>query len=186
MVNYVVSGCPRSGTSMLMQILTNAGMPIATDKKREADKDNMKGYYEVDGIVDKVKENPNVVVEYDNKVLKIIHFGIQYLPKLPKGKYKLIYIERDIEEVLDSMDKMVGEKDNKRDETKEVFLKFNKLAKKLIQEREDIDFILVNHRDLLTNPEPTIDKIIEFFNIDKDKKQAMISVIDQKSYRNRR
>ena len=74
MVNYVVSGCPRSGTSMLMQILTNAGMPIATDKKREADKDNMKGYYEVDGIVDKVKENPNVVVEYDNKVLKIMRF----------------------------------------------------------------------------------------------------------------
>ena len=183
MVNYIVSGCPRSGTSMLMQILANAGMPIATDKKREADKDNMKGYYEVDKIVDKVKENPNVVVEYDNKILKIIHFGIQYLPK---GEYKIIYIERDIEEVLDSMDKMVGEKDNKRDETKEVFLKFNKLAKKLIQEREDIDFILVNHRDLLTNPEPTINKIIEFFNINKDKKQAMISAIDQKAYRNRK
>ena len=68
----------------------------------------------------------------------------------------------------------------------QLFLKFNKLAKKLIQEREDIDFILVNHRDLLTNPEPTINKIIEFFNINKDKKQAMISAIDQKAYRNRR
>jgi len=183
MVNYIVSGCPRSGTSMLMQILANAGMPIAIDEKRKADKDNIKGYYEVDRIVNKVKENPNVVVEYDNKILKIIHFGIQYLPK---GEYKIIYIERDIEEVLDSMDKMVGEKDNKRDETREVFLKFNKIAKKLMQERNDIDFILVNHRDLLTNPEPTINKIIEFFNIDKDKKQAMISAIDQKSYRNRR
>lgn len=182
MVNYIVSGCPRSGTSMTMRILFNAGMPIAKDDKREADHDNRHGYFEIDDIVNKIKDNPEIVFEYDDKVLKVIHYGIQFFPK---GNYKIIFIERDLDEVMASMEKMMGKPDPKREETKQIFSAFNKKARKLLEEREDIDFIVINHRDLINDAEPVIEKIIEFYAIDPEKKQKMMEAIDPELYRNR-
>jgi hypothetical protein len=182
MANIIVSGCPRSGTSMTMRILANANLDIATDNKRIADKDNLHGYYEVESIVNKIKDNPGVVFNYDGQVLKVIHFGIQYLPK---GSYKIIYIERNIDEVLDSMEKMMGKEDPERENTKRVFLSFNDKTKKIMKERDDIDYIIINHRDLVTDPEPTIDKIIHFLGISLSKKEDMLKAIDNRSYRNK-
>jgi len=181
MVNYIVSGCPRSGTSLTMRMLYCAGFPIAKDDKRAADNDNVHGYFEIDNIINKVKDNPSIVFDFDNEVLKITHFGIQYLPK---GNYKIIYIERDIEEVLDSMEKMIEKKDKNREETRRVFLKYDKKVKKIMEERNDIQFIIINFNMLLKDPEPTIDKIITFYGIDSNKKEEMLGAIDKKSYRN--
>ncbi len=186
MVNYIVSGCPRSGTSMLMRILNNAGFPIARDEKRKADKDNVHGYFEVHNIINKLKDNPELVSRYDNKILKVTHFGIQYLPEREEGWYKVIYIERDIEEVLDSMEKMMGQSDEQREETRQAFLKFDKKVRELMEEREDIDYIIVSHRKLIKKPDPEIERIISFYGIDPSRKKAMLEAIDPKSYRNRR
>jgi len=182
MVNYIVSGCPRSGTSLMMQILNNAGMKIAKDDKRIPDSDNKHGYFEIDNIISRLKQNPSLIFKFDNSVVKVTHFGIQYFPE---GKYKIIYLERDIEEVLDSMEKMMGKKDDNRDVTRKVFIALNKKVKKQMEEREDIEFILINHRNLLAKPEVEIDKISDFFSIDKLKKEDMVKAIDIKSYRNR-
>jgi hypothetical protein len=182
MTNIIVSGCPRSGTSMLMRILDNAGLPIATDKERRADKDNVHGYFEVDNIVNKLKEKPEFVFDYDGKVLKVIHYGLQYLPK---GDYKLVYIERDLDEVMMSMEKMIGVEDPKREQTKRAFAAFNDKAKAMADERDDIDFLLVAHRDLVTDPAPVVDEIISFLDIDPARKDDMLSAIDPTQYRNR-
>jgi hypothetical protein len=183
MVNYIVSGCPRSGTSMLMQILAKAGMPIATDEHREADKDNVHGYYEVDKIINKIMEKPETVFKYDNQVLKVIHYGLQFLPK---GVYKIIYVERDLDEVMMSMERMIGKPDPVREKTKRLFDSYNKKIKKLIAERDDIDVLFVNHRDLFTDPGPVIDRIIEFYGIDSGRKKDMLSAIDASQYRSRK
>ena len=42
----VVSGLPRSGTSMMMKMLEVGRQPILTDNLREADANNPNGYYE--------------------------------------------------------------------------------------------------------------------------------------------
>ncbi len=182
MVNYIVSGCPRSGTSLTMRILLNAGMPIATDDKREANKDNKHGYFEVDQIINKIKDNPKIIFNFDNKVLKVIHYGLQFFPK---GNYKIIYIKRGLDEVMISMEKMIGKPDPKRKETKRIFAEFAEKVKKLMKERNDMAVLIINHRDLLTNPEPVIDKIIEFYGIAPSKKEDMLKAIDSSSYRNR-
>lgn len=182
MVNYIVSGCPRSGTSMLMEILFKAGMPIAKDDLRKPDENDVYGYFEIEGIIDKIKADPKIVFNYDNKVLKVIHFGLQFLPE---GNYKVIYIERNLDEVMVSMEKMIHKEDPNREETEEVFAKLNEEVKKHIQERNDMQVLFVNHHDLLTNPGPVIDRIIEFYCIDPAKKEEMVSVIDPKQYRNR-
>ncbi|MFO8015953.1 MAG: sulfotransferase domain-containing protein [Candidatus Woesearchaeota archaeon] len=186
MVNYIISGCPRSGTSMLMRILHNAGFPIAKDEKRKADRDNVHGYFEVHNIINKLKDNPELVFEYDNKALKVTHFGLQYLPEREEGGYRIIYVERDMEEVLDSMEKMMGQSDEEREETRQAFLKFDRKVRELMDERKDIEHMIVSHRKLVKDPEPEIDRITGFYGIKPSKKDAMLKAIDPESYRNRR
>jgi len=183
MVNYIVSGCPRSGTSLAMRMLSSAGMPIAKDDRRVADVNNQHGYFEVDSIINKIKENPSMLGQYKGKVLKVIHYGLRFFPK---GDYKIIYIERDIEEVLDSMEKMIGKPDPNREGTKRQFLALAEEIKSYIKERDDVDVLFINHADLLSDPEPTANRIIEFCGLSTDKKQAMLDAIDHSAYRNRR
>jgi hypothetical protein len=78
---------------MLMQILDAGGLPVASDAKRNPDRSNPKGYLEVESIIDKLKDNPDYVFNFEDKVLKVIAYGLQYLPP---GNYKLIYVDRQI------------------------------------------------------------------------------------------
>jgi len=102
----LVSGLPRSGTSMLMQMLEKGGMPIVTDKIRTADEDNPKGYHEFEKIkeIDKT-EDKSWLKEYRGQVIKTISFLLQDLPR--DLNYKVIFMRRNIEEVLKSQNKML-------------------------------------------------------------------------------
>jgi hypothetical protein len=182
MTNIIVSGCPRSGTSMVMRILASAGLPIASDDRRAADKDNLHGYFEIDSIVDRLGENPQLIRKYDDKVLKVIHYGLKYLPE---GDYKIVYIERELKEVMSSMEKMTGEPDPRVDETCEAFRKLGEKVKKEINERADMQVLYISHRRLLTDPMPEIARISDFLGIDASLREDMVCAIDKNSYRNK-
>ncbi len=180
---YIVSGLPRSGTSMLMQILNAGGLLVASDGKRKPDRSNPKGYLEVESIVDKLKGNPDYVFNFEEKVLKVIAYGLQFFPP---GNYKLIYVDRNIEEILDSMEEMIRAKDEERDDTKKAFIKLNNKTKKDIKEREDMQVLFVNYNEILSSPKKHLEEIHRFLkerNLDLDK---MIEVVDGKLYRQRR
>ena len=102
----LVSGLPRSGTSMVMQMLEKGGMPIVTDKIRPADEDNPKGYHEFERIkeLDKTSEK-NWLKNHRGQVIKTISFLLQYLPL--DMNYQVIFMRRNIEEVLRSQNKML-------------------------------------------------------------------------------
>jgi hypothetical protein len=102
----LVSGLPRSGTSMLMQMLEKGGMPIVTDKIRTADEDNPKGYHEFEKIkeIDKTQDK-SWLKQYRGQVIKTISFLLQDLPR--DLNYKVIFMRRNIEEVLKSQNKML-------------------------------------------------------------------------------
>ncbi|HEC89870.1 MAG TPA: nucleotide pyrophosphatase, partial [Thermoplasmatales archaeon] len=108
--NYIVSGLERSGTSMLMQALYAGGFPIAFDESRKPDENNPKGYFELEGgkIINRLMEGAFPFEKYRGIFIKITAYGLKFLPT---GRYKVIYSERDIEEILDSMEKMMGGKD---------------------------------------------------------------------------
>lgn len=180
---YIVSGLPRSGTSMIMQILEAGGMPIATDKKRKPDESNPKGYLEIESVINKLKDNPDFVFNFEDKVLKIIAYGLQFLPQ---AKYLVIYIERNIEEVLDSMEKMMGTKDEERDDTRRAFIKLNRKTKTEIIKREDMKVLFVDYNEILSNPKVHLNEIYRFLqdkNLDFEK---MMEVVDNRLYRQRR
>jgi hypothetical protein len=184
-INYIVSGLERSGTSMLMQILHAGGAPTAFDDSRHADENNPKEYYELEGgkIINKLMNGTFPMDQYKGKFIKITSYGLKYLPA---GKYKIIYSERNIEEILDSMEKMVNIKDTERDETRESFVKLNTMVKNLITSRGDIDVLLVNYNDILSNPAKNIKRIYDFLNLPELNLENMINAVDKKLYRQRR
>lgn len=181
-MNYIVSGLERSGTSMMMQILHKGGAPVVFDNSRKPDYHNPKGYYELEGgkIINKLMDGSFPIKKYDGKFIKITAYGLQFLPK---GDYAIIYMIRNIDEILDSMEKMSGSID--RDEEKRLFEKLNKFTIALMEKREDIRYIIVNYRDVIENPKREISRINEFLNGMLDVEEA-IKAVDPNLWRNRR
>ena len=184
-INYIVSGLERSGTSMLMQIINAGNIPLGFDDSRPADNSNPKGYYELEGgkIINKLIEGSFPFENFKGKFIKITAFGLKFLPP---GRYKIIYSEREIEEIMDSMEKMIGQKDTNREETKTSFVKLNEMIKQSIQEREDVDVLFTNYNEILTNPQTNIKKVIDFLGISENILEQMVEVVDNRLYRQRR
>jgi hypothetical protein len=184
-INYIVSGLERSGTSMMMQILHAGELPIAFDGSRQPDENNPKGYYELEGgkIINKLMNGSFSFDEHKGKFIKITAYGLKYLPV---GKYKIIYMDRNIEEILDSMEKMAAIKDENRDETRKSFIKLDKLIKNLITNRDDVDVLLINYNEMISSPEVNIKKIINFLDLSDVNLDKMLQSIDKKLYRQRR
>lgn len=184
--NYIVSGLERSGTSMLMQILHAGGVPMAFDNStRPPDKSNPKGYFELEGgkIINKLMEETFPLEEFKGQFIKITAYGLKFLPP---GHYRVIYSERNIEEILDSMEKMARIDDIKRSDTRDVFVKLNKVIKDLILNRENMDVLLVNYNQILANPKDRIQEIHDFLDSSDFSLEQMVSCVDQELYRKRR
>ncbi len=168
-----------------MQILDAGGVPVAYDfRSRPPDENNPKGYYELEGgkIINKLMEGNFPLNKYKGKFIKITSFGMRFLPR---GKYKIIYAQRNIEEVLDSMEKMSKQKDDQRDETRDIFLKLDKLVREMITERDDIEPLFVNYNQIIKNPEKNIKKISDFLKETELDLDNMKKSVDMSLYRNR-
>jgi hypothetical protein len=98
----IVSGLPRSGTSMMMQMLAAGGMPILGDTERR-DESNPRGYYEWPEIT-QFPANPKIIAQAEGKAVKLTSNFLCFLP--PEHEYKIILMERPLSEVLPSMEKM--------------------------------------------------------------------------------
>lgn len=182
--NYIVSGLERSGTSLLMQILDAGEIPIAFDNKRLPDEFNPKGYYELEGgkIINKLIEKSFPIEKYMGKFIKITSYGLKYLPK---GAYKIIYSERDIEEILDSMQRMMEKIDENRSESKKNLMKLNNMIKKQLQEKKELEVLFVSYNNILKNPKNNIKKILDFLDLSYENVDKMIDAVDLKLYQPR-
>jgi hypothetical protein len=184
--NYIASGLERSGTSLLMQILHAGGVPLSFDtESRPADENNPRGYFELEGgkVISRLMNNTFPLPDFRGRFIKITAFGLKFLPP---GKYRVIYTERNIEEVLDSMEKMARIQDQDRQETRASFIKLNEMIKGLISKREDIDVLFVNYNRIVADPKTQIRKICEFLGASAENEAAMIGAVDATLYRKRR
>src|SRR5580704_485411 len=95
----IVSGLPRSGTSLMMQMLAAGGMPALSDGERKADTDNPKGYLEWERVK-QLPKNPDLIAEAEGKVVKVIS---QLILSMPDGHdYSIVFMQRPLPEVLKS------------------------------------------------------------------------------------
>ena len=184
----VVSGLPRSGTSMMMRMLDAAGVPILTDNERPADVDNPKGYYEHERVKDLENEtDKSWVGEARGKVLKVISHLLKDLPS--EHFYKVIFMRRDLDEVVASQNKMLErrDEDNPLDDlqTKQFFLRHLVQVQFLVRDRSNFQMIEVHYKNALDDPAGFVSAIDEFLEHGLDV-AAMAAVVDQQLYRNRK
>jgi hypothetical protein len=185
-VNYIVSGLERSGTSLLMQILRAGGVPCAFDTaSRPPDDNNPRGYFELEGgkIISRLRDGVFPLAEYRGRFIKITAYGMKFLPP---GRYCVIYTERDIEEVLDSMEKMAKIQDADREGTKAVFVKLNDMTKASLCGRPDVRLLLVNYNAIVRDPASEIRRVAAFLGGLGIDEKAMAASVDEKLHRNRR
>lgn len=178
----LVSGLPRSGTSLMMQMLDKGGISILEDKKRKADISNPKGYYEYEPVMSLYKDN-TWLNKGQNKGIKIVAPLLKYLDD--QYRYKIIFMKRDLNEIIQSQQKMIGKNED-------VFpLKLYNQFQKLIanvqvwnSKHPGVEILYVDYKQLLNNPKPLLDKIEKFIGIPLEK-DKMESCIDKSLYRNR-
>ncbi|MGO9469165.1 MAG: hypothetical protein ACLQVF_33985 [Isosphaeraceae bacterium] len=101
----IVSGLPRSGTSLMMQMLDQGGVEIVTDNIRRADTDNPRGYYELEQVK-KIKNDVSWLPATRGKAFKMVSQLLYELP--PTEEYRVIFMERDLDEMLVSQEKMLA------------------------------------------------------------------------------
>jgi hypothetical protein len=182
----IVSGLPRSGTSMMMRMLEAGGMEVVTDNIRKADKDNPKGYYELEKAK-KIKEDSSWLESTQGKVFKMVSMLLYDLPK--DKRYKVIFMKRNMQEILTSQRRML-ERQNP-DKAGIDYEKMGRLYEKHLKDidpwfetQENIDVVYISYNDLIENPRDNIEKCNRFLGnrLDVDK---MVRVIDKSLYRNR-
>ena len=183
----VVSGLPRSGTSMAMKMLAAGGVALVVDNIRTADEDNPKGYYELERVKDLEKDpDRSWLKRARGKAVKVISFLLKDLP--PENSYRIIFMHRDLEEVLASQAKMLERRGESSDTSDEDMLALwrSHLEKAafLIRYRPWLEALDVAYRDVLSDPRREAERINDFLGGSLDVEQ-MVSVVDENLYRNR-
>ena len=182
----VVSGLPRSGTSMMMKMLEEGGIPILTDAIRGADDDNPNGYYEFE-LVKKLPDGQNKwLSEANHKVVKIISALLEHLPT--NYRYKIIFIEREPREILASQQKMLANRNEKSGvgdaEMQEQFQKHLAAIKYWLARQPNMDVMYVDYNKMIAKPENYCQAISDFIAIPVDVSK-MLTVPNERLYRNR-
>jgi hypothetical protein len=183
----VVSGLPRSGTSMMMKILAEAGVPVMTDALRRADVDNPNGYYELEAVKQLHDGNTAWLAGASGKAVKVISSLLEYLPA--DYSYKIIFMEREIPEILASQHKMLA----RRQETSalddarmaEQFRKHLSLIKPWLARQSNMEVLYISYNSLVLNPEPDCRRVIDFIACEPGHLERMLSVPNGELYRNR-
>lgn len=181
----IVSGLPRSGTSLMMQILEAGEMDILTDNVRQADENNLRGYYEYEKVKSLQKDN-TWLKDAEGKAVKVIAQLIPYLPD--NYEYNFIFMERDIDEILISQNKMISNLKGKQSTVSIEVLKktfeaqLNKV-KYLLSNHTNI--VYVNYYSLLHNGEEVINHINDKLDLNLNVNKAS-QVIDYNLYRSKK
>lgn len=182
----IVSGLPRSGTSLLMQMLAAGGVQPLTDGTRAPDVDNPNGYFEFE----RVKGLPGDTAWLDEargKVVKVIH---RLVIQLPEGRsYKVVFVERDLDEVIASQAKMLARLGKAGgglapERLKAIFAQEKERILASIEARADLELLRVPHAGLISDPSEQVARINTFLGggLDVDRMAAMV---DRSLYRNK-
>lgn len=183
----VVSGLPRSGTSMLMAMLEAGGLPLLTDEQRHADPDNPRGYFEMESVKSLGEQQDKTWVRNARgKGLKVISYLLKELPD--DNAYRVLFARRDLAEVIRSQNVMLErqQQPNPVDDAKalDLFRKHLVNVQLLVRSKRNFQLLEVAHRDALADPRRTAVAINGFLGGHLDV-ERMAAVVDRELYRNR-
>jgi Sulfotransferase domain len=182
----IVSGLPRSGTSLMMQMLAAGGMPILSDGERKADVDNPRGYLEWERIKQLPKE-PGCIVEAEGKAVKVISELLLALPA--EHEYRIIFMQRPLAEVLASQEQMLQNRGASDPGTSgsavvKAFQDHLFAVNTWLNGKPNLRVIRVHYHHVLSEPREIAKKLPQFLETALDV-EAMARQVDQTLYRQR-
>ncbi|HKY05941.1 MAG TPA: sulfotransferase [Blastocatellia bacterium] len=183
----VVSGLPRSGTSMMMKMLVAGGLDAVTDNLREADEDNPKGYFEFERVKS-LERDGSWLADARGKAVKIISKLLKHLPA--EHSYRVIFMRRKMEEILASQRQMLIRRGEPVDTVSdqrmaEVFERHLRDVEAWLERQPNIEVIYINYNETLANPSSSIERINNFLG-DRLDVIAMAEAVDGTLYRQQR
>lgn len=183
----IVSGLPRSGTSMMMTMLAAGGVPAYTDNIRAADEDNPKGYYELERVKKMPDGDIDWLPEAKGKAVKVISALLEHLP--PEYNYRVLFMQRKMEEVLASQKQMLIRSGKPTDTVSDEQLA-DMYAKHLVKvnawlaDQANFSVLDLDYNKMLDDPSKYADYVNNFLGGTLDV-EAMVGVVDNRLYRQR-
>jgi len=184
----VVSGLPRSGTSMMMRMLEAGGIAPFTDGERSADIDNPEGYYEYRRVMDLEKDpDRSWVRQARGRALKVISFLLRHLPN--DNAYRIVYMRRNLDEVLTSQDKMLDRLGNAApgadlEVMKEAYRNDIVAARLYARKQPHMEMLEVHYAETVGDPAATARTVNAFLGGGLDEAK-MAAAVKAALYRNR-
>ncbi|HZW02724.1 MAG TPA: sulfotransferase [Anaerolineaceae bacterium] len=181
----VVSGLPRSGTSMLMKVLEAGGMPVLTDRIRTADEDNPKGYYEFERVK-RMPDGDNQWLEgARGQAVKVISALLEFLPA--ETRYKVVFMRRNMHEILASQRQMLIRRGEPTDAVSDEALaaQFRKHLSKIeawLAKQPNVEVLYLEYNAILADPRPHLERLNAFLDGRLDL-ERMLQVVDPSLYR---
>lgn len=183
----IVSGLPRSGTSLMMQMLVAGGMTALSDGERQADEDNPRGYFEWERIK-QLPKDPGCIAAAEGKAVKVIS---QLLLSLPADhEYRIIFMERPLVEVIVSQDQMLHRRGTHKEgaNPEAVSAAFEKHLRGVyawLEGKAYVKAVRIAYHDVLRDPKGVAERLATFLGIELNR-GAMVRQVDESLYRNRR
>jgi hypothetical protein len=183
----IVSGLPRSGTSMMMKMLAAGRVSVLTDELRKADEDNPKGYFEFERVK-QIKEDAGWLDDARGKAVKMISALLIQLPRT--HAYRVIFMRRNMAEILASQQEMLRRRGKPADPSGDarmaaLYEKHLQQADAWMRGEPNLEFIYIDYNQLMADPAPHIRRVKDFLGgaLDID---AMTQVADRSLYRQQR
>lgn len=182
----IVSGAPRSGTSLMMRMLAEGGIPPLTDGVRAADCDNPHGYFEYEPVK-RTKEDAGWVASASGRAVKMVHLLLRDLPQT--GSYRVVLMRRDLSEVVRSqrlmLERLGRDAGKLSDQRKaEIFAAQLDDTERWLRTSAAFSCLAVDYNELVANPRPHAERVSAFLGGALDV-AAMCAVVDPTLWRNR-
>lgn len=186
---FIVSGLPRSGTSLMMQMLAAGGIPSLTDHERTADNDNPHGYLEYERVKQLPTGDTAWLAHAEGQVVKVISALLTALPAT--YEYRVLLMQRDLDEVLASQRVMLARRGEplpsaaEEAELRTIFAAHLQKTIQWLKTQPHIQLLAVPYRDLVQTPQALIPQIVAFCARPMDE-NAMLAAVDSRLYRNKK
>ncbi len=180
----VVSGLPRSGTSMMMQMLAAGGLPVLTDQVRTADDDNSEGYYELEAVK-RTRQDGSWLQEALGKAVKVIYRLLEDLPA--DYHYRVLFMSRPLQEVIASQQLMLQRRGTEganvsSDQLLRIFTSELQRVKLWMAAQTNIDWIEVQYTNVLADAQREAERVCRFLDLPLDT-AAMAARVNPQLYR---
>ena len=174
----LVSGLPRSGTSLMMQMLAAGGLAIMQDDRRPADTDNPRGYFEWQDIKG-LPGNPRLIEKTAGRVTKVISMLLPFLPRA--HRFRIIFMNRPVEAIAASQEAMLRRHGQAapppRGETAAGLRKHRQRILEMLGESANVEFLQVDYPALLADPLRESERVAAFAGLEPGRAPAMAATV---------